>query len=62
MRPQTFDWKPSTSHSGTESAAVTSGRVSTRRRWAPSVLRHASSGQTAIRARKTTPSGLANVS
>ena len=62
MKPHTLDWKPRYSHSGTESSMVTSGRMSVLRSCAPSVLRQASSGQTAIMARMTTPSGRATAS
>ena len=59
MKPQTLLWKPRYSHSGTDSTIVTVGRMSVLRSCAPSVLRQASSGQTAIMARTTTPSGRA---
>ena len=62
MKPQTLDWKPRYSHSGTEASIVTVGRMSVLRSCAPSVLRQASSGQTAIMARTTTPRGWATAS
>ena len=62
MKPRMLDWNPRYSHSGTESSIVTVGRMSVLRSWAPSVLRQASSGQTAIMARTTTPSGRATAS
>ncbi len=61
-KPHTLDWKPRESHSGIDASIVTVGRMSVLRSCAPSVLRHASSGHTAIMARMTTPSGRATAS
>ena len=62
MKPRTLDWNPRYSHSGTDTSIVTVGRMSVLRSCAPSVLRQASSGQTAIIARISTPSGRATMS